>query len=97
MFGYRRGYRFWWRKPPAVPAGYTYIGPCRCGFGPHAYYQEPSGRIIHAWHFYHWGIPPEPTEEDRKAELEELKEEKEALERRIAELEKRTREEREIT
>jgi hypothetical protein len=26
----------------------TYIGRCRCGYGPNAYYQTPEGNIIHA-------------------------------------------------
>ncbi len=88
MCGYRRGYRYWWRQPPTIPPGYIYTGPCRCGFGPHAFYRDPSGRIIHAWGPWGWEIPPAPTEEDLKAELAALKNEKEELEKRIAELEK---------
>lgn len=26
-----------------------YIGPCRCGFGPNAFYVTPIGTIAHAW------------------------------------------------
>ena len=29
--------------------GYTYIGPCRSGIGPFAYYMTPTGQIVHAW------------------------------------------------
>lgn len=38
----------WWQLPVGAPSGYTYIGPCRCGTGPHAFYQDRSGRIIPA-------------------------------------------------
>ncbi len=27
---------------------YTYIGRCRCGYGPNAYYQDTNGKVIHA-------------------------------------------------
>lgn len=81
-----------WLRPVGTVPGYTYIGPCRCGTGPHAYYQAPDGRIIHAWQLYHWEVPPAPKGEDLKAELEALKEEKAQLEKRIEELEKRLRE-----
>lgn len=96
-FGYGRG---WWHWPTSVsaPAGYRYIGPCRCGRGPHAFYQEPGGRIVHAWDFYRrsWeGFKPTP--EAIKAEVEALKAEKEALEKRIADLEKQLKEETEKT
>jgi hypothetical protein len=26
----------------------TYIGPCRCGYGPHAYYRRADGATVHA-------------------------------------------------
>ncbi len=47
MYGYARG---WWHERHAafVPGEYRYLGPCRCGFGPHAFYRDPSGRIVHA-------------------------------------------------
>ncbi|HIC91624.1 MAG TPA: hypothetical protein EYP21_06125 [Syntrophaceae bacterium] len=85
--------RWWWRPPVKAPSGYTYIGPCRCGTGPHAFYQGPSGRIVHAWQLYHWGVPPTPTKEELRSELEVLKEEKAQLEKRIEELEKQIKEE----
>ena len=87
MYGYGRG---WHRKWPEItaPSGYTYIGPCRCGTGPHAFYQDPSGKIVHTWDVYRWGIPTTSREEDLKAELEALKEEKTELEKRIEEIEK---------
>ncbi len=88
MYG-RRHMRWIGGQPPVIaPKGYTYIGPCRCGTGPHAFYQTPSGRIVHAWQLYRWGVPTVFTEEDLKTELAALKEEKAELERRIEELEK---------
>lgn len=60
-----------------------YRGPCRCGFGPHAWIWYP-------------GAPPYPTwyvskEEERRA----LEKEKDALEARIKEINRRLRELRE--
>ncbi len=37
--------------------GLTYIGPCRCGYGPHAYYIDESGRVIHASHIHNYVDP----------------------------------------
>lgn len=87
MFGYGRRWH-WWMPKITQPKGYRYIGPCRCGTGPHAFYQDESGRVIHAWDLYRWGVPPTPTKEDVKDELEALKQEKLELEKRIEELEK---------
>ena len=39
MRGYGRG---WYSPRMTVSSGYTYIGPCRCGTGPHAFYQRPK-------------------------------------------------------
>jgi len=60
--------------------------------GPHAFYQDEMGRIIHAWQLYRWGVPPAPTKEDLKLEIEALKEEKAQLEKRIEELERQAKE-----
>ena len=85
--------RTWWRgvTPEVIvgPSGYTYIGPCRCGIGPHAYYRDSSGRIVHTWQAFRWGpaLPTKPTEEDLNEEVKWLKEEKDGLEKRIQELE----------
>jgi len=94
MFGYGgRRWRHWWSwTRPTVPSGYTYVGPCRCGWGPHAFYQDPSGRIVHAWQVCGWQTPPTPTEEDIRAEVERLKETKSQLEKRIEELERKLKE-----
>lgn len=95
---YGRGYfgSRWWRLPVSAPEGYTYIGPCRCGAGPHAFYQDESGRIVHARHLYRWGIPPVPTAKDLKDELEALKEEKAEIEKLIEKLEAQVKEKEEV-
>ena len=82
--GYGRGWggwggRRWWTTPPTVE-GYTYVGPCRCGWGPHAFYRDPSGRIVHVSQIFSGSY-------SAAQELEALKKEKEELERRIRELE----------
>jgi len=86
MYGY--GWRRWaqWPGYAEVPAGYRYIGPCRCGWGPHAFFVDPSGRVVHASAL--WGSPPAGrSPEDLRKELEALREEKVRLEKRIQELE----------
>lgn len=40
-----------------APAGYRYVGYCRCGYGPNAYYQTPDGRVIPAYQLYTGGVP----------------------------------------
>lgn len=93
---YGRGWRWRWRARgwggwrgyyPSY-SGYRYIGPCRCGFGPDAFYEEIStGRIVHASELWRGG----PIE-DVQSEVKRLKAEKEEIERRIEELEKRLEE-----
>jgi hypothetical protein len=84
MFGrsryWRRGL---WRT--AVSSDYTYIGPCRCGVGPHAFYLDRRGRICNVWDRI---SEPLFTEENLKGELEYLKAEKLEMKKRIEELEK---------
>jgi len=97
--GYTQGFRRDWRWSGLagiqVPEGYSYVGPCRCGWGPNAFYQDAAGRIVHARHVYRWGGPvgPTPLGKELKEEFELLKARKEDLERRLAELEKRLKEE----
>lgn len=87
MFGYGRRW-FSWHRTPVAPRGYTYIGPCRCGTGPHAFYQDEQGRIIPAHQLY-WHYPVyRPSKDDLKAELEALKQAKTEIEKQIQELEK---------
>jgi len=84
MYGWRGSWRGAWTG--GVPAGYRYIGPCRCGGGPHAFYVDPAGRIVHASAL--WRAPfTGPVLKDLEAELETLREEKAYLEKRIEELE----------
>lgn len=90
MYGQGRRHRGGWGGGTAVPfagatapAGYTYVGPCRCGTGPNAYYQDASGRLVRSWQV----LPPAPPAEDLKAQIESLKEEKARLERRVEDLE----------
>ena len=90
MFGYGRGLhrgRFWPYTPVSVPEGYTYIGPCRCGFGPDAFYRDKSGTVVHASQLLHRGVPQTISAQDLEAEVNQLKVEKEELEERIKELE----------
>jgi len=93
-YGYGRGWGWVGPAVPQVPEGYRYVGACRCGWGPNAFYQDASRRIVHARDVYRWGgaAAPTPTQDDLKAELEALKEEKQELEKRIAELEKQSKE-----
>ena len=75
----------------ATPAGYTYVGPCRCGFGPHAYYLNAQGQVVPATTAWAWPVqaaqPGEPA--PRPSEIEQLRAEKAELERRLSELEER--------
>lgn len=54
-FGGRGRGWFWswfWLAPMIqyfASKGYYYIGPCRSGFGPWAFFITPTGQIIHAW------------------------------------------------
>jgi len=88
--GQYRGVRPWLYNKP--PKGYTYVGHCRCGMGPNAFFLDQEGNVAHAWNIYHWGTPQELTKEDLKAELEILKKEKVELEKDIETLEKRLEE-----
>ena len=86
-FGYGRGGgrgRFGWFGGGAGVEGYTYVGPCRCGWGPHAYYTDEKGRLVHASELFGgFGI---------KREIELLKRERDAIDARIRELERLSRE-----
>ena len=87
---YRRG---WHRANWApVPHGYTYMGRCRCGHGPHAFYRGPGGNYVHAHGVPWWTTPTTSSEVDLKAELDQLKEEKSYLEKRIQSLETQLKE-----
>jgi len=101
-----RGFgRFWYWWNPFTTAlasrGYYYIGPCRCGFGPHAFYMTPTGQIVHAWQLY--GIPyapypwtplgfPGAAPMRPEDELRMLEDQKRSLERQLEEINKRLKE-----
>lgn len=70
---------------PGTPSGFRYVGPCRCGGGPHAFYQDAGGRIAHASEVFYGGYAP--VKEDLEYELQTLKDEKAALEKRLKEVE----------
>ncbi|NMG83064.1 MAG: hypothetical protein GIS02_02525 [Methanosarcinales archaeon] len=81
--------RRWYDQPVTAPSGYEYIGPCRCGGGPHAYYQAPGGPVVHASQIFApvQGFTPVPgfTKEDERKMLEE---ELAQIKKRLEELEK---------
>jgi hypothetical protein len=67
--------------------GAVYLGPCRCGRGPNAYYRTGDGRIVHAL-----DAPTSntPVAEDTdvaamRAEMTRLTEEVKELQRKLAE------------
>jgi len=75
-----------------VPQEYDYMGPCRCGRGPHAYYRDWRGRSVHAHCIPWWEISGQNPDIDYRAELDALKEEKRHLEQRIQTLENELKE-----
>ncbi|MGB9907779.1 MAG: hypothetical protein ACPLRR_10395 [Candidatus Saccharicenans sp.] len=93
--GYGRGWCHDWPDELKTPEGYSYLGPCRCGFGPHAFWQEKeTGRIFRGFPGYGGWFRPgypwpgrKPSEEDLKSELDWLKQAREDLEARIKDLE----------
>lgn len=70
-----------------TPAGYRYVGSCRCGFGPNAYYQDEAGRVVPAAGLFPRGARTAPAQP--LSEIEQLKAEKADLERRLRDLETR--------
>lgn len=98
-FGHGPGYGYGAYYDPAgqvqSPEGYIYLGPCRCGFGPHAYWKDrQTGRVFRGspgyagWFRPGYGWPvQEPSVEDLSSEINWLKQEKEELGARIKELE----------
>jgi hypothetical protein len=88
--------RWWiWRQAFPTPVGYEYVGPCRCGFGPNAFYRTREGRILHASQLFFPFTGPMATlpalkPEDEKKFLEEeakaLQEELKRVDERLKEL-----------
>ena len=81
----------WGRGFGRTPQGYTYVGPCRCGFGPRAFYLDNQGRLLHASQVWGWSgwAPWAPGYAPGYDETESLKAEKAALENRLKEIEER--------
>jgi hypothetical protein len=90
------------QSPPLtpIPAGYRYVGRCRCGYGPNAYYQAPDGSVVPAYQIFGGGIAPpqrvSPTipnsaivdqEKTLKQRLESLQEEIAEVTNQLEELE----------
>jgi len=87
---------YWWPGVAAEPItdadlkkGTVYVGPCRCGFGPHAYYRTADGRIVHASMLSFPQRAPLATEEERQQGQDELQAELEHLRARVQELERK--------
>jgi hypothetical protein len=85
----------WWIWRRAVPAGYDYLGPCRCGFGPNAFYRTHEGKIHQASQLFfpftsRIATLPALKPEDEKKFLEEeakaLQEELKRVDERLKEL-----------
>ncbi len=95
--GYGRGWHYHWPGAVRSPEGFKYLGPCRCGFGPHAYWQEEeTGRVFRGYPGYEAVPHPgydraekEPSPEELKSKLNWLKQKKEELEKRIREMEEK--------
>ena len=95
-FGMGRGYWSWCARGRDIWPAYgqlaaddvsgeaTYVGPCRCGFGPHAYYRTKDGRLVHASSSLAEPIVPAIA---RETGLQQLRREKEQLEEKIRTLE----------
>jgi len=87
------GRGWWWGfYGYRTPHGFTYVGPCRCGFGPHAFYVDDRGRLLHASQVYGWGAWIPPTPSGTQDETQYLKAEKADLEARLKEIEERLKE-----
>jgi hypothetical protein len=73
----------WDQGAVAAPAGYGYVGSCRCGFGPNAYYQNAQGQVVPGSALFAGPV--------QVPEVERLRAEKAELERRLGEMEERLR------
>ncbi len=103
--GWGRGWA-WWIAPQVISAaaskGYTYIGPCRSGIGPWAFYLSPSGQVVHAWQIFGLGpgtlttwpaVGPYPVQiQAQSSDREQLEREREYLRRELQEIERRLKE-----
>ncbi len=90
-FGYGHGWGYGWYNRPSSweSEDYEYLGPCRCGFGPDAFWRnKKTGRIVRGFPPPVWR-EPEGSAEDLRKELEFLLQEKEKLEKRLAQIEEK--------
>ncbi len=96
--GWMRGHWRFRRNIFPTPAGYDYLGPCRCGFGPRAFYRTPSGEIVRPSQLFSPIAGPitpfqpvlKPEEEAKllEEEAKALREELNRVEERLKELKK---------
>jgi len=97
MFGFGRGFRgrgfFGFRHfagartIPNCNEKYEYVGACRCGLGPHAYYRDRrTGAVVPATAVYGYDAPETTPETELSDRLRYLEEEKKYLEEEIAKL-----------
>ncbi|AEH06984.1 hypothetical protein [Methanothermococcus okinawensis] len=77
-------------RAPLSNDKYEYVGTCRCGLGPHAYYRDrETGRVVPAAAMvYGYNEPATVPETDLSDRLKYLEEEKKYLEEEIANLKK---------
>ncbi|MEX2725174.1 MAG: DUF5320 domain-containing protein [Candidatus Freyarchaeota archaeon] len=80
------------QSPPStmIPAGYRYVGRCRCGYGPNAYYQAPDGSVVPAYQIFGGAALPQKvpsTAPNSSIDQEKaLKQRLESLQEEIAEV-----------
>ncbi len=86
------------QSAPPTPTGYRYIGRCRCGYGPNAYYQAPDGSVVPAYQIFGGATLPQSIpstvlnssidqEKTLKQRLESLQEEIAEVTNQLEELE----------
>jgi hypothetical protein len=90
-YGRGRGWRYhrrrWRWRPGITPEGWSYLGPCRCGWGSHAYWQTPEGEIVPPWG--ELPIAPSVPTATKEAEIEDLKAYETQLKQELEEIRKR--------
>ena len=90
MFG-RRFFRGICRHvlTPGAFSRFRYVGPCRCGSGPHAFYIDEMGRLIHAWDLFSRDVSEEDIEKYLEERIKYLKEELKILEEKLRNIKKK--------
>ena len=73
---------------PKLLTRFRYVGPCRCGFGPHAFYVDDRGRLVHPWELFLEDIPEEEKEKYLNEIINYLKEELRILEEKLRNIKK---------